>query len=613
MTSRPHYWIAAHEATSLPNLFAARAARTPNQIAYRYFVPGERRWHEQSWSECERQTGCWRAGLSRLGLERGDRVAILIHNGPDWVAVDQAVMSLGLVTVGLYCRDTPPSNAAILEDSGARVLVTAKARWWAAIAESRACHDIEQVIALDNEWSSDDRLDGVASWLPHSPIEADSMPGENDLAALIYTSGTMGAARGAMLTHRNLLWNAYASADAVQTPANEQLISFVPMAHAYERTVDYYRALITGGTISFCRHPRFLMPTLANAKPTVLVGVPRVFEHYYAELQRVLARRASWQRRLVRFTIKLGNSVSEYRQGERRWRMRYVLWPLLHRFVAKPCLRPLGGRLEVAVSGAAALPYPVARTLIGLGLPLLQGYGLTEAGPVVSVNRVNDNDPASVGRLLDSVEIRLGRNDELRVRSPGVMQGYWNDVEATRKVLDAKGWLHTGDRISRLDQRRLYLTGRLKEVIVMATGDKASPEPLERAIGLDPLFAQVAVVGEARPYLAAVASCDAATLTNLMRENGLDSDHAQALNNPRLERLLLERAARMLRDFPASAQIRRIAPTLDDWTVDNGLVTPTGKLRRRRVGRAYASAIQRLYGRRAESEKTDISNNVNVG
>lgn len=613
MSGRPVHWIAEHAATSLPGLFAARVARTPHQLAYRYFVPAERRWYEQSWTECEQQVGRWRAGLQSLGLERGDRVAILVHNGPDWVAVDQAIMGLGLVTVGLFCRDTPASNARILADCGARVLVTAKGRWWAAIAADGACPSIQTVIALDDETAGQPRMRARTSWLPTQPQPAPAEPRGEELAALIYTSGTTGRARGAMLTHDNLRWNAYACADAMRLPSNEQLVSMVPMAHAYERSVDYYRALISGGTITFCRHPRFLSLTLARARPTVLVGVPRMFEHYYTELWRALARRAPWQRRLVRFTIHVGYSVFERQQGRRRRRIRHLLWPLLRRAVARPCLRPLGGRLELAVCGAAALPHPVSRTLIGLGLPVLQGYGLTEAGPVVSVNRVGDNDPVSVGRVLDSVEMRLGRNDELRVRSPGVMQGYWQDEEATEQVLDAHGWLYTGDRISRLDQRRLYLTGRLKEIIVMATGDKASPEPLEQMIMLDPLFSRVVVVGEARPYLAAVASCDRVLLSSTMREAGLAPDRAEHLDGTRLERLLLQRIEHMLADFPAHAQVRRVAVTMDAWTVGDGLLTPTGKPRRRRIAQVYDAAIRRLYGRRADSEKTDISYNVNVG
>lgn len=551
--------------------------------------------------------------MAALGLDQGDRVAILVHNSPEWVAVDQAAMNLGLVTVGLFCRDTPASNAGVIADAGARVLVTAKGRWWGEIGEAGECPSLETVIALDNEADGDRRVHALRDWRPSEPASAPPEPAGDALAALVYTSGTMGRARGVMLTHRNLLWNTYACADAVRVPVNEQLVSFVPLSHAYERTVDYYRALVTGATISFCRHPRFLTLTLANARPTALVGVPRIYEHYYTELQRGLARRPAWQRRLVRATINLGWSVFERQQGRRAFRLRHVFWPVLRRFVAGPCLRPLGGRLEVAVSGAAPLPHQVARTLIGLGLPLLQGYGLTEAAPVVSVNRVDDSDPASVGRLLTSVEMRLGRGNELQIRSPGIMQGYWQDPEATDQVLDHRGWLYTGDKVSRLDQRRLYLTGRLKEVIVMATGEKASPEPLEQAIALDPLFARAVVAGEARPYLAAVVSCDPVALAAVMRELDLDPEDAASLKSSRLERALLNRIGAMLRDFPAHAQVRRVAPTTDVWNVDNGLMTPTEKVRRRRIARTYAATIHRLYGRRAEAEKTDFSYNVNVG
>lgn len=613
--TRPAHWVPAANAATLPALFAARAALAPEATAYRYFDPKSRCWRIRDWRHMEALVARWRAGLARLGLEPGDRVAILLRNSPQWVAVDMAAMGLGLVTVGLFCDDTPAATAWVLRDSGAKLLVSAKGRWWRAVAAADAnVTALETVLALDNDTAGDERLKAFSGWLP--PKGAPAAPGAaEDLAALIYTSGTAGQARGVMLTHANLVWNAYACADAVATPAYEHAVSFVPLAHAYERTVDYYRGLITGATISFCRHPRFLNRTLANARPTVLVGVPKIYEHYYEELKRSLVHRPPLVRRLVRFTTALGWSVFQRQQGRGPRRLRHLLWPLLRRSVAGPCLRPFGGRLELAISGAAALPRPVARTLIGLGLPLLQGYGLTEAGPVVSTNRVNDNDPASVGPLLAGVETRLGNDNELWLRSPGVMRGYWNDPEASAAALEAgTGWLRTGDKVSRLDQSRLYLTGRIKEIIVMTTGDKASPEPLEHNITLDPLFEQAVVVGEARPYLAALVCMETQVLRGLLGDLGLDPDAPDARTDSRLERALLKRIRHALREWPAQAQVRRVGVVEDAWTVENGMATVTGKLRRRVIARRHAQDIARLYGRRAPAaEKTDISYNVNVG
>lgn len=610
--SCPDHWIPAEKAATLPDLFEARATRTPDAVAYRYFDVAARDWRELTWSEIAARAARWRTGLAGLGLARGDRVAILLRNEPDWVAVDQAALSLGLVVVGLYCGDTPASSARLLADSGARAIVVSKGRWWRAVAEIEPLPDAIAAIALDNDAGGDERLRAVDDWLPATAEPVTPVCAADDLAALIYTSGTTGTAQGAMLTHGNLLWNAYACAEAVGIEGEEHLVSFLPLAHAFERVVDYYRAMITGATLTFCRRPRFLNPTLAHARPTALIGVPQVYERYYAELQRWLTQHGRLFRRLVRFTVDLGWSVFLLEQGRGSRRPRHLLWPFLRRTVAASCLRPFGGNLEVAISGAAALPQPAARMLLGLGVRLQQGYGLTEAGPVVSVNRADDNDPASVGAPLTGVETKLGVDNELWVRSPGVMRGYWNDPEATEAVMESNGWLHTGDKVSRLDQRRLYLTGRVKEVIVMATGEKASPEPIEHLLTLDPLVRHAVVVGEARPHLAAVLECEPEPLRREMRRLGLDPEDSAALDNPRLERYLLERTAPLLRDYPAHAQIRRVAATTDEWNVENGLLTPTDKVRRRAIARRYRDRVRRLYGRRSAPEKTDFSYNVNV-
>jgi len=315
----------------------------------------------------------------------------------------------------------------------------------------------------------------------------------------------------------------------------------------------------------------------------------------------------------VALTIRTGESVFECEQGRGRFHLRHLLWPLLRYFVARRCLRLFGAQMQVAVSGAAALPAPVARTLVGLGLPILQGYGLTEAGPVVSVNRINDNELDSVGLLIDGVQTRSGPDNELLVRSRGVMQGYWNDPEATAAIISAGGWLHTGDKVSRLDKKRLYLTGRMKEVIVMSSGEKASPEPIEECLRLDPLIARAIVVGEARPVLAAVISCPVHRLTPIMRRLGLDPNAASSLSSARMENFFIERLGKLTRGFPAHAQIRRVAVTTDRWSQGNGLLTPTDKIRRRRVARCYARDIDRLYGRRTPGSKTDVSQNSNLG
>ncbi|WP_423821663.1 AMP-binding protein [Salinisphaera sp. SPP-AMP-43] len=614
--ARPAHWIARESASTLCELFEARVAASPEAVAYRFYSPRQHVWRELTWGQASARVAAWRRVLHGCGVHRGDRVAIMLRNSPEWLCVDQAAMSLGAVTVGLFCADTPASNAHLLGDSGARVLIAVKARWVARILAVDACESLASALVFTGDRDADARIhsaDDALAGADSQPEPPDQPPAADELASLIYTSGSQGRAKGAMLSHANLLFNAQAVADALPAVEAECALSYVPLAHSYERVVDAYRAMITGARIVFCRHPRFLGLTLAREPVTTLVGVPRVYERFYVELSRWMARRPKIVRRLIVATINIGASVYEREQGRERFHASHLAWPALRYLVARRCLRLFGAQMQVAVSGAAALPYPVARTLAGLGLPILQGYGLTEAGPVVSVNRVHDNELDSVGLVIGGVATKIGPDNELLVRSPGVMRGYWNDAESTARVLSAGGWLHTGDKVSRLDKKRLYLTGRMKEIIVMTSGEKASPEPIEHALRLDPLVTRAIVVGEARPVLSAVVSCPAHRLTPIMRRLGLDPGLAESLRSPRLENYFIERLAKLTNSFPAHAQIRRVAVTTDRWTQDNGLVGPTDKIRRRRVARCYARDIDRLYGRRAAAEKTDVSQNTNLG
>jgi long-chain acyl-CoA synthetase len=262
--------------------------------------------------------------------------------------------------------------------------------------------------------------------------------------------------------------------------------------------------------------------------------------------------------------------------------------------VARPVLDRLGGRLRVAICGGAALPPDVARLFISLGLPLLQGYGLTEASPVLTVNTLAENRPDSVGLPLPQVQLRLGPGDELLAKSPGVMAGYWHDAEATAAVIDAGGWLHTGD-IAAQRGRHWYITGRLKDIIVLANGEKVPPVDIEHALMLDPLIHQALLVGEGRPYLAAILVLHRKQWAQLAAELGLDADAPASLADPRAEQAVLARAETALHAFPGYARLRRVHLTLEEWTEGNGLLTATQKARRGKLAERYGDVIEALY------------------
>jgi long-chain acyl-CoA synthetase len=282
------------------------------------------------------------------------------------------------------------------------------------------------------------------------------------------------------------------------------------------------------------------------------------------------------------------------RQGRGPWAPGLLLAPVLDRLVGAKIRARLGGRLRVAVCGGAPLSPEIARTFIGLGVPLIQGYGLTETSPVISVNTLEDNRPEGVGLPLPDVEVRIDRHDELVVRSPGVMRGYWGQPQASAAAVDRLGWLHTGDQ-ARLAHGHIFITGRLKETLVLSTGQKVPPTDLESAIVGDSLFAQVILIGEGRAFLSLLAVLDPDGYGRVAAAEGLPADLAEGRSDPRLEEILLRRIQARLADFPGYATIRRVAVVERPWTIEDGLMTPTMKLKRAHILEHYAAELDLLY------------------
>jgi long-chain acyl-CoA synthetase len=409
----------------------------------------------------------------------------------------------------------------------------------------------------------------------------------------VYTSGTTGRPKGVMLSHANLLANAQSVLAAVTGYREDVYLSFLPLSHMFERTVGYYVPMMAGSTVAYARSVQRLAEDLKAVRPTVLVSVPRVYERAYAQIAHGLAKKRL-ARVLFNATVAVGWRRFEARQAGLGTAL---AWPFLRRLVAQRLLDHFGGRVRIAVSGGAALAPTLARVFLGLGLPVLQGYGMTEASPVVAANRLEDNVPDSVGVPLPGVEVRLGADDELLVRGPNVMLGYWQRPDATQAAIDADGWLHTGDK-ARIEGGRIYIIGRIKEIIVLSTAEKVPPGDLELAIAEDPHFEQAMVVGEGLPYLAALVVLSRESWPGFARAAGVEPRDPGALAAEPVVHAALARIERQLARFPSYARIRRVALTLDPWTVENGLITPTLKLKRAEIAQRFAAEIAHLYDQR---------------
>ncbi|MFY3385907.1 AMP-dependent synthetase/ligase [Paracidovorax sp. MALMAid1276] len=596
---------------TLPQLLAFRAAATPHAEAYRAFDPATQAWQSLSWAATAQRVAGWTRALAAQQLPAGARVAVLLPNGLNAMSIDQAALAAGCVPVPLHAIDNPGSIAYILADCEASMLMVGDAVQWAQIRATgtafpalRAVVVAEGAAAPAPPGESGPVVIALHQWLasanaptPPAPVVP---PSADDLAAIVYTSGTTGKPKGVMLTHHNVISDVKAVLDRIAPTVDDVFLSFLPLSHTFERTGGYYLPMAAGSCVAYARSVPLLAEDLKTVRPTVLVSVPRIYERIHAKLMEKLLA-SPWKMQLfeaaqakgwARFCAQqhLPAPADDGKGGF----MRALPWPLLRALVATPLLAQFGGRVRVAVSGGAPLSPTIAQCFLGLGLPLVQGYGMTETTPVVSVNALGDNDPASVGRALPGVQVRIGDNRELQVRGPIVMKGYWKRPEDTARTVDAEGWLGTGDQAD-IVGGRIYIRGRIKEIIVTSTGEKVPPGDLELALQSDPLLEQAFVVGENRPFIACVAVANAGEWQRLAADLGLDPEDAKSLNHPSVHRAVLARIEKSTAGFARYAVPRAVHLTLSPWTIENSFMTPTLKLKRAPLMAHFAQAIEGMY------------------
>ncbi len=604
MTEWQEDLITAEAAGTLDGLLFERVHRSPDAVAYRDHDKASGQWLDIRWREVATRVSRWRAALAGEGFESGDRAALSLRNCADWVYFDQAVLGEGLVSVPLYTDDRPDNVAYILHDAAVSVLLLQNLRQWKALLPALGDNTtLQRVLILESADAdekkdaaeADPRLRFVDDWLPGTVPAAPRRGGDpHALASIVYTSGTTGRPKGVMLSHYNMLSVAHAAVAAVDCYQQDLFLSFLPLSHTLERTAGYYLPVMAGATVAHARSVLQLAEDLVTVRPTVMIAVPRIFERVHGRIMAQLEKKSPLVRSLFQAAVRIGWQHFQWRQGRAAWSPELLLNPLLRKLVGDKVTAKLGGRMRFAISGGAALPLPVARVFIGLGLPILQGYGLTETSPVISVTRDGNNDPASVGEPLRGIEVRIGDKDELLVKSPGVMLGYWNNHAATAEMIDPEGWLHSGDQ-ARIENGCIYITGRIKDILVLSNGEKIPPGDMESAICLDPLFEQALVVGEGRPCLAALVVLSSDLWFGFAKEQGLDPFARESLEDSRLHKKVLARIQQQLHDFPGYARIRRVALTLDPWTVENGLLTPTLKVKRAKVLEQFREQVEALY------------------
>jgi long-chain acyl-CoA synthetase len=564
-----------------PNLAAmmfALARSWPDKPLLRSFRDGA--WHSISWSEFGRMAASCARHLRAAGVSAGDRVLIVSENRPEYPIAETALMSLRAVPVPTYTINTVADHAHILRDCGARAAIVSSPALAGVLREAgRQAGGLDLLVVIDG---APEAAGGTPRLIHWGELVADISPPDDmaleaaaiagtALACLIYTSGTGGAPKGVMLPHRSILSNCRGAFELLRPLAlqDEVYLSYLPASHSYEHTVGQFFLPSIGTEIVYCRGVEHLAADMLTVRPTILTAVPRVLEVIRSRVLTQVGRQPGWQQALFNRALEIGQKRDA---GHRLGLSERLLDPLLDRLVRAKVRARFGGRLKAAMSGGARLEPEVGRFFLALGLMIMQGYGQTEAGPVISANPPDAIRIDTVGRVLQDVELRLAEDGEILVHGDLVMDGYWGLPDATAAAI-RDGWLHTGDIGTLDDEGYLRITDRKKDMIVLSGGENVSPAKIEGMLMAEPEISQAVVAGDGRSSLTAL----------VVPADGYD-DVAAALAVTRVNHRL-----------SVTERIRKHA-VVAAFTVENGLLTPTQKIRRMLVIRANSETLARLHG-----------------
>ncbi|MFR1669775.1 MAG: AMP-dependent synthetase/ligase [Parasutterella excrementihominis] len=565
----------------IPDLLAINEKVRPNKVAYRQFDDKSKTWISVTWKEFADMVRSWRKAFTASGLSKGDHAAVLLPNSITATACDLSILSQGMVPVPLHAVDTPSSSAFILNNSEAKILFVPRTLRWNAMLNAQKEYPYLKLVVTtgnDAEGASEDSpvpVVNLSDWLKqgeNTDLKEVSID-PDDLAAIVYTSGTTGKPKGVMLTHDNVLSNVKSFSQVIDVGSDDVFLSFLPFSHTFERTVTFYFTLFLGAEVGFARSVLKLAEDLKIIRPTIFVAVPRVFEQFHSRIKASLQSKGSIAATLAdqaemigwrRFCRRNGLAVPS---SSASWLDSFI-WPMLESRIVLPIRDVFGGRLRIAIAGGAALNNAIGRFYNAMGVELRQGYGLTETSPVISVNRENCNNPVTVGQPIPGLQIRLGDIEELQVKGPTVMKGYWKRPDATAEVFTEDGWFRTGDQADLSDAGRIRIKGRIKEIIVTSTGEKIPPTDMELAIQTDPLFEQVMVVGEARPFITALAVVNEAEWEKFAKEFNVDPSDDRMLMRRDIRMAALKRLKKAASRFPQYGIPRNIRLLKEHWTVD---------------------------------------------
>jgi len=599
--------------------FREAAARYPHKPALR-FKGEDGEYRSISFEALAAAVDRLIVSLRRLGVKKGDRVAIFAYHGPEWVLADLASLALGAVIVPLYHTLSPSAAKYILNDSACRLVFVENKALFDVIDSIRGgVPSLEHVVVFDERG-----IEKGGTYLKFADLTAEGADGgrgespgarapgaapppvsSGDPATIVYTSGTTGAPKGVVLSHGNIVCNAFAAVRRFEVGPEDTFLSFLPLCHMIGRTCGYYSMLFAGATIAFAEGISTIVSDVQTIRPTIIIVVPRIVEKIYEAVEHKVTEAPLLRRKLVFAAVKcLNERVNRLYRGENVPLSLRVRSALCDRLVASKFRKIAGGRLRLLVSGGAPLDRKLAKTLHVLGFNIVEGYGLTETAPIVCAGTLEDVCLGTVGKPLDGVELKIGEWDEILVKGPNLMCGYFNLPEETAKAIDGDGWFHTGDQ-GKLDERgNLVITGRLKELIVTSYGKKVAPVPIEAEIAKSPYIDQSVLFGDNKKFLVALVVPQRDAIERYAREKGIAAaSYPELLARQEIAALIAAEIERATVDLAPFEKVRAFKLLPDGFTVANELLTPTLKLRRKKIVERYRNAIDALYEAARKGER----------
>ena len=588
--------------------FVARAHKRPDLLNYKQ----DGQWVSISSDQLLVRVQRIAAGLHDLGIRHGDRVAILSESRAEWTLADAGCIFAGAIDVPIYPTLMPPQVGYILRDCGARVLILANREKFVELKETlKECPDVKQLIFFDPEGFSAEEGLTLAQLEERGQELQTSQPGivdqlarqtnPDDLATIIYTSGTTGEPKGVMLTHSNLVSNLIDSSGHLSFGPLDIALSVLPLSHVFERQA-MYMYLYEGMAVYYAESIQTIGPNLREVRPTILVGVPRIFEKIYARIRERAAESGKLTLAVLNWSVAIAREYAEHTTSHRSVP---ILLKLKHavaaRLVFSKWQKAFGGRIRLLVSGGAALPEELGYIYIGAGIPIIQGYGLTETSPVITTGLLEDNRVGTVGKAIPNVAIRIAVDGEIETRGPNVMLGYYNKPEETRAVFTEDGWFRTGD-IGTIDEDGfLRITDRKKELFKTSGGKYISPQPIEQAIKGSRFVNQVVLIGNERRFPAALIVPAWEQVESYAKLKGIEwKSRNELCLHPRIIDLFQRQIDKLTPDLAKYERIKRVALLENEFTIEGGELTPTLKVKRRVIDEKYRATIDRIYDSNTE-------------